>query len=274
MKKEVFLRNCMLGCFLYIAFSSLLAQDTNYFSHSEKQLLTRYSAILAESPFSRENIAKLFFDEFYCVVSHDSSFSYPFNSLDKIGRIYSPDQRIRIYTWNIPINIDDNIYFGIIQFYSKHEKKYKSIQLFDTQKKNQKITADEWPGALYYQIAESKNAGQIYYTLLGLDLNNLLTNKKIIDILTINDSNEISFCSKLFEYNQKLVDRLIFEYSEKAVMTLRYDERKKMIVLDHLSPQKPSLEGNYQFYGPDFTYDGLKFEKGIWKYYSNIDITN
>jgi hypothetical protein len=34
------------------------------------------------------------------------------------------------------------------------------------------------------------------------------------------------------------------------------------------------MEGNYQFYGPDFTYDGLKFEKGIWVSYSNIDVTN
>jgi hypothetical protein len=34
------------------------------------------------------------------------------------------------------------------------------------------------------------------------------------------------------------------------------------------------MEGKYEFYGPDFTYDGLKFEKGVWIHYQNIDITN
>jgi hypothetical protein len=57
-------------------------------------------------------------------------------------------------------------------------------------------------------------------------------------------------------------------------MSLRYDPQKKMIVFDHLSPTKPSLEGQYEFYGPDFTYDGLKFEKGVWEHYQNIEITN
>ena len=72
----------------------------------------------------------------------------------------------------------------------------------------------------------------------------------------------------------KIIDNLAFVYNEKATMSLRYDEEKKMIIFDHLSPSQPSLEGKFEFYGPDFTYDGLKFEKGIWVHYPNIDITN
>ena len=48
-------------------------------------------------------------------------------------------------------------------------------------------------------------------------------------------------------------------------MMLRYDDKLKMIVFDHLSPSKPSYEGKYQYYGPDFSYDGLIFEKGKCK---------
>jgi hypothetical protein len=47
-----------------------------------------------------------------------------------------------------------------------------------------------------------------------------------------------------------------------------------MIIFDHLSPSKPSYAGNYQYYGPDFSYDGLKFEQGIWELVENVDIRN
>ena len=56
-------------------------------------------------------------------------------------------------------------------------------------------------------------------------------------------------------------------------MSLTYDKRLKMIIWDHLSPSKQELAGNYKYYGPDMTFDGLYFEKGVWKYVSDVDIT-
>ena len=57
-------------------------------------------------------------------------------------------------------------------------------------------------------------------------------------------------------------------------MGLKYDERFKMIVFDHLSPIRPELAGDYKFYGPDFSYDGYKFENGFWVYMPDLDVTN
>jgi len=54
-------------------------------------------------------------------------------------------------------------------------------------------------------------------------------------------------------------------------MTLKYDEGKEMIIYDHLSPSEPKYEGQYEFYGPDFSYDGLKYENGIWNTYFDLD---
>lgn len=267
-------RNSLIGFFLFSVSSFLHAQDSSFFVKSEKELCIIYSEILSEKPSNRDTSAKKFFNDFFRVIEFDSSFYYSFGKLEKIGKIYSSDQKLRIYSWNIPVNLDENIYFGIIQSYSKEQKKYKALKLTYNDIQEQTISINEWPGALYYQIIDTRYSGQRYYTLLGLNLNNSLSNKKVIDVMKINDSGEINFCQKTIEYKNKLVNRLVFEYNKKAIMTLHYDERKKMIVFDHLSPQKPSLEGNYQFYGPDFTYDGLKFEDGIWKYYANIVITN
>lgn len=45
-----------------------------------------------------------------------------------------------------------------------------------------------------------------------------------------------------------------------------------MIIFDHLSPASKAMEGQYQYYGPDFTYDGFVFEDGKWNLYSNLDL--
>jgi hypothetical protein len=47
-----------------------------------------------------------------------------------------------------------------------------------------------------------------------------------------------------------------------------------MIVFDHLSPANESYTGNYQYYGPDLSFDALRFENGIWELKENIDVRN
>jgi hypothetical protein len=69
-------------------------------------------------------------------------------------------------------------------------------------------------------------------------------------------------------------NRVVFEYSARVSMSLRYDAAKKRIVFDHLSPAKPSFEGNYEFYGPDFSYDAFAFIDNYWVLEENIDIRN
>jgi len=54
-------------------------------------------------------------------------------------------------------------------------------------------------------------------------------------------------------------------------MMLIYDTKFNMIVMDHLSPSSPVYNGDYQFYGPDLSFDALKFEDGLWIYESAID---
>jgi hypothetical protein len=259
---------------LLLLVDTVQSQSIDTLNDIESSLLESYNAIMSADPFHRDTLASQFYDEFYRALSKENSFEYPFNSIDKIGKIYSPDRRIRIYTWNIPVGLDDNLYFGIIQYYSKNDKNYRLVKLNEPISVGQDKIKKDWPQTLYYQIIETRHAGQKYYTLLGFDFYSPLANRKSVDVISIDDFDQLYFCEKLFQYNGKLLDRLVFEYNEKAVMILRYDDNMKMIVYDHLSPMRPSMEGKYEFYGPDFTYDGFKFEKGVWVNYSNIDITN
>lgn len=263
----------LLAVFLmYFGFAS--ARQESPLTQSETHLQQQYEGILTKNLFEREKASSDFLDSFANVLSLDGSFNYNFTSLPKIGSVYSPDGALRVYTWNIPVGIDEQLYFGVVQYLSHSTGKYKIAKLNEPVGLNQLRKISEWKGALYYEIIETKHAGQKYYTLLGFDLNNSLSNKKLIDIVSVDEYEELYFCEKLIHYNNKKIDRLEFEYSEKAIMSLRYDAEQKMIIFDHLSPAKPSLEGKYEFYGPDFTYDGLKFEKGTWVFYTNIEITN
>ena len=252
----------------------LYSQSNDTLTFLEKQLANNYSNIQKADEFTRYKLAENFYSEMVLCLNTKGSFDFSFTELNNIGSIYSADRRIRIFTWNIPYGIADNLYYGIIQFYSPRTKSYLLAQLNRPDSLIAKMPDGSWHGALYYSIVETKHAGRKYYTLLGYDLNTPLSNKKLIEMISIDDFDELYFCEKLINYEGRMVNRIVFEYNEKAVMSLKYNENLKMIVFDHLSPSRPSLTGKYEFYGPDFTYDGLKWEKGIWMYYSNINVTN
>jgi hypothetical protein len=263
---------CFIG--LLIVSISLFSQSKTPLSVIESELLSDYNEILTKDPFHRDQLANTFYNNFAEKLTTEGSFEYAFDSLKNIGSIYSQDRSLRIFTWNIPVGLNEQLYFGIAQYYSSNAKNYRIVKLNDPVGLNQIKKIGKWQGALYYEVIQTKHAGRNYYTLLGFSFNNSLSNKKVIDILSIDNFDELYFCKDLIQYKNKKEDRIEFIYNERATMSLRYNEKMKMIIFDHLSPSKPSMEGKYEFYGPDFTYDGFKFEKGTWEYYSDIEITN
>ncbi|MBN1184739.1 MAG: hypothetical protein JXB49_20805 [Bacteroidales bacterium] len=212
-------------------------------------------------------------------IKMSGSFTYPFDSLSRMGIITSPDKAFRLYNWNLSYMNGTHTYFCFLQKYNKESKEYELCQLFD---KSEEITnpedlildKDNWFGALYYKIIPVKHKKKEYYVLLGLDLNNFLTTKKIIETLYFDDKENIKFGTDVFFINRKKQRRVIFEYSSNATMTLNSIEKNRIILFDHLSPSRPSLEGKYEHYGPDFSYDALILKKGIWDYVSDYDARN
>ena len=218
---------------------------------------------------------------FESVLSQSVSYYYPFDSLKRIGKVFSPDKKIRAITWNIPFSDGTHQYYGFIQHTEK--KKAKQLYLYTLEDQswnssapeNEIFTPESWFGALYYDIRQTKHAGKAFYTLLGFDFNDMYSSKKILDVLTVDPERGVHFGAPIFETeNGQLQHRIIFEYSAQAVMTLRYDADIKMIVFDHLSPIEDGLAGVYRFYGPDFSYDGYKFKAGRWRYYPDLDVRN
>lgn len=277
---------CVLCYFLanLISFgitSNCFAQSTNDILTAYEDTLKKLAPKILNSKEDREkyHANEIFTETLEKALNIENSFEYPFDSLITIARLPAPDKSFRIFNWNLPRNDGTFEYFGFVQAYHKKSKTYKLYRLTDrlpqiTSPEDQILAHDEWYGAHYYKIILKKQKGKKYYTLLGWDGNDRLTTRKIIDILYFPRGSRPKFGTPIFNMGKSVKKRVIFEYSAQVTMSLRYDEDKKLIIFDHLSPSNPSLEGQYQYYGPDGSYDALKFKKGKWILLEDFDARN
>jgi len=206
------------------------------------------------------------------------SFEYPFDRLNRMGKITSPGRNIRIYTWNVPWTDGTTTCFGYLQ-YKPENKKINLVKLTDRSADMPEpgesiLSPDNWYGMLVYDIVEMKHDNMIYYTLLGYDNQDLFRSCKMTDVLYFNEHSEPVFGKPIFHYQKKYACRILFRYSAKVQMSLKWNEKLKMIVFDHLVPANSSYTGQYHYYGPDLSFDALRFENGIWEWVENVDVRN
>lgn len=264
---------------LIICFSKFSLANENNIEAYQDSLNYYFTQLGSErNDIIKEELNDKILSYFRKALAEEESFEFYFSKLKHVGIIYSDKRDLRIISWNLPYNDRTHKYFGFIQ-YKKSKRKTLLFELYDKSEeiKNPEIAVlsnQNWYGALYYKIIENKYRGNTYYTILGSDLNDLLSKKKIIEILSFDRNDNPVFGKNVFKNKLGAVTRVIFEYNAQANMVLTYDKDKEMIIYDHLSPSKPSLTGQFEFYGPDFSYDGLKFERGIWNLYSDIDVRN
>lgn len=249
----------------------LLYQDTlntlQHFIYKGKNDIEKYK------------VNKKFIQLFENALNTKNSFDFSFDSLTSIARLVSTDKKFKIYNWNLPKSDGTFEYFGFIQTYNSKTKEtniYKLTDKSEEVKNAERYSSDhtKWYGMLYYKIIEKKYKKKTIYTLLAWDGNDKILSKKIIDVLSFSSDGTPTFGSAIFEMGKKTPQRVVFEYSADLVMSLKYDEKKGMIIFDHLAPANDRLKGHPEFYGPDFSYDAFEFKKGKWVYLEDIDARN
>lgn len=207
------------------------------------------------------------------------AFEYPFDSLKSAGKITSSNKKVRIFTWNLPLKDGTHQFYGFLLYKGAKTNNTKVFRLTDRSATIENstlvtLTPENWYGCLVYDIIEKKSAGDTYYTLLGYAPVNLFVSRKLADILWFNEMDEPQFGKAVFHYSKQMQYRIVFEYAAKVQMSLKWNETMNMIVFDHLSPINSSYKGNYQYYGPDLSYDALRFEKGVWETLEDVDVRN
>lgn len=196
------------------------------------------------------------------------AFSYPFQQLATIGKIDSPDGKIRIFSWNVEQADQSQFYCAFVLKKEDNKPGHKVFELTDNgdrsmSKTDEMLEGSNWYGALYYRIIPIEKSNKTYYTLLAWDGHSTMSNIKLIDVLYFT-GNSVKLGYPLFKVGSVTKRRVYFEHSEKSVMSLQWDQSQQRILFDHLSPETPSLEGFYQYYVPDMSLDAFEFQGTKW----------
>ncbi len=244
-------------------------------------LLKGYFHLLAQSMSDTEKLSlnDTILQRIKPLIASNELFGNRFVGLDKLSTLISSDQRVKVLTWNLVLEDNSHRHFGYVISHGikdalavtpLEEKKFENQKI-----ETQTLNPNHWFGHVYYEIVDFKDAnGNKIYLLLGARSNNDLTKSKIVDPLWLTPNGQPRFGANCFEVSKQTPKRLIYQYSFYSSMMLRFDEKSKMVVMDHLSPKSPEYQGNSRYYVPDFSYDGLKLEKGRWTLAPDIDLRN
>jgi len=200
------------------------------------------------------------------------SFYHPFDSVQTISKLYSPDSMFRIFTWQL--SKDENTFrrHGAIQMNTK-DGSLKLYPLIDRSSliinQADTITNNEWwIGAIYYKILLHKIVDRNYYTLLGYDENNRLSTRKIIEILSFDAMNRPVFGSNIFDFSmdktqKNTQSRYWIEYKKDAQASIKFDQELDLLIYDHLISETNEINRK-ETYVPDGDYEAFKWTNGKW----------
>jgi hypothetical protein len=209
-------------------------------------------------------------------VRSDSIFTHEFTGLKFLGQIKSEDSKMKVVSWNMLLMDSPARYF--CYFINRRKDGNKILGLSadyraDKIRTDTVYSAENWYGALYYDLRPLKRGNETFWMLLGIDYGNPAITRKVIDVLSFTSEDDPVFGKKWFNDGTAVKYREVLEYSFTAVISLRFMS-DKLIVFDHLVPISPVHANNREFYGPDFSYDAYRFEKGIWQLKINVDARN
>lgn len=222
------------------------------------------------------------------IINDPKILEYPFDSLKEISVLSPRNKKFKLITWNLFKDDGTHAFFGFLLVnndkriktgFLKHEiiHEYDALTLLDrsaTVKTPETYvgTTDKWFGMLYTQLIECDG----YYTLIGWDGNTKMTQRKFIDVLYFRADGLPIFGKDVFKLSRKNPKRMMFEYSSDISMSVKYVEKRKQIVYSHLASKQEGtlLDGQFQYYGPDGSFDALELKKDKWVTLEDIDVRN
>ena len=219
-----------------------------------------------DSDIEKQN--KIFKKELESFLKLEGAFNYEFKHLKTVAILDSPDKLLRIVNWNLEFSDLSYSYCAFVMRWDEDKETVKLTELVDnldpySPKPQGVLDPKNWYGCLYYKIVPFERNNKTEYLLLGWDGGTTGSNFKFIDVLVFNGNN-VKLGSPVFKGKNNVTKRLVFEFSDKSVMTLKFEDKRKRIVFDHLSPESQSLAGIASYYVPDMSYDSYDYSDEMW----------
>lgn len=271
----------MLKVFLFLGLlvSTVLFGQQTSFEEDENDLAILLDKLRgSENNAEKEAANKVFKAKLYKVLDQPGSLSYSFSKLTTVGFINSPDKQMRIVNYNIEQDDLSQKYYCFVVYYDKRKKEQFVTELKDNSfgmptQPTDILAADQWYGALYYKIIPMKKGSKTIYTVLGWDHYSPSSQMKLIDAIYFTGKT-VKLGSPVFKLGKETLKRVYFEHSKKTTMALNYEDNRKRIIFDHLSPESPSLKNYRSYYVPDMSYDAFVLEGGKWILQEDVIGTN
>ncbi len=251
----------------------------------EKELQVLFDQILQEGSkdSTRIRLNEEIKKRLAVVLKDNDSFFYPFDSLNYLGKIYSDDYNLRVYTWCVELEDFSYKFYGFIHDYVNeliYPLTVRNKPYIPSRKRQ--ILLNNWYGALYYKaINVNPKKKEPKYILLGWNQSDLVRKNKIIDVLTIEDDGEkVRLGSKIIRGYHGRAYRMILSYCFELGISLNYFEDEKRFVFDHLTPLSDGQDNARGCNGPDMSYDALvqsrwwKWWKSGWSIEKDVDMRN
>ena len=262
--------------FLFFLSYSHFAQNLDELEENLNYTLLNLRDAQSDQEIDQRNI--VFKEELMSFLEQEGAFDYEFKQCKTLAVLDSPDEMLRVITWNLEYSDFTYAYGGVVLYKDDRTEQVYRHELIDVlnpyeEKPEGVVSGQEWYGALYYKILPFERKGKTEYLLMGWDGATPASNFKLIDVINVSKSG-VKFGSPVFKEKKKTAKRVVFEYSEQAKMSLRYDEQRNRIVFDHLSPQSPSLAEIRSYYVPDMSYDAYIEEDGLWYLQADVIAVN
>ena len=265
---------CIFLLFLTVHLSGQNTMSPDDYAVVEGLIELRIQSVKNEDLKMRWDFNKQFSDKLKDLIINNKDLIQLLDSIPYFGKVASPDKKLTIYTWNMVSERNEFTYFAFIDI------KGEDLMVLSDESKNmdeplvKQNKSSNWYGALYYEIIPTKVKKQgVHYMLLGWDGNSRNSTRKVIDILYFDkEFNNWYFGKNVFGppfTNQK---RFFIEYSSEVVVSLKYHPKTDQVVFDHCIPPNKGLEGIYDYYVPDMSFDAFEFRKDRWYFVQNVDV--
>tara|TARA_B100000900_G_scaffold416178_1_gene449751 strand:+ start:3114 stop:4010 length:897 start_codon:yes stop_codon:yes gene_type:complete len=262
----------ILRFFIFIIPMSTFSQKKLFMAYEDSLMRISSTILQGANDNERQAANEKFLELWEPILDEPKSMKYPFDSLSTVAILTSDDNKVRFINWVIPKDNGTYQYQAIVQYYN-YQNKYnvaylEAIEENMREPEKIKLQNKQWIGALYYQLETIKRGKRKYYVLLGWDGNDDLSNKKIVDVLTI--SRSLTFGAPIFKIGKNIQNRFIIEYKEDASASMKYHVKEERILFTHLIPLSEGVIGLYDFYVPDGSVDALNLRNGKFIFEENV----
>lgn len=264
--------------FIFLAgFGKAHAQDFSEIKAIEDSLVvTADSMYTGFIPEMRVIYTEQFVKQLIRALKKPNSYSYDFPKLKEKINITAPDDKsFRIFNWAIAPTDVTRRYYGAIQMPGEQLKLFPLMDFSDNMKKGAEdsvLANGRWYGALYYRIMPVQFEGKTIYTLFGLNASSPMSNKKLMDPLTITSKGPV-FGAPIFNMTSpnrpaERINRFVMEYKKSVQASLNWDKELNAVYFDKLVSDANDPNRKYTFV-PSGQVDGFRWN-GRWDYIEDL----